>query len=257
MKKFFWKIKLLFKTILLLKNWYEFVSIYFGLANQPYLILNVRDGYKIKIRTKSTDIHVFTEIWLDNIYLKKFNLNSSSTIIDIGAHIGLFSIFASRKFKNSKIYSVEPNSENFDLFKENIRMNKIQNIKPFNFAVSSKNGSISFYINEKDSASHSIFKNKGKLVNVKSCTLEKIIIDNKISTCDLLKMDCEGAEYDILLNTPNEILSRVNKIALEYEKIENVNYSEEDIITKLKKCGFQIIKFEPRNDYGYIFAEKV
>lgn len=257
MKKLFWKTKLLFRAMFLLKNWYDFIFVYYGLVNKKQVILKTRDGSSLNIRTKSSDIHVFAEIWLDNVYLRKFNLNDDSIVIDIGAHIGLFSLFIYRKLKNVRIFSFEPNLENYNLMVENIKKNNAKKLSTFNMAVSSKIGSILFFINEKDPAGHSIFKKSTSSVNVTSVTLEKIINDNKISSCELLKLDCEGAEYDIIMNTPQEILVKINKISLEYEKIPQINYSVEDIISKLKSCGFQVIKSEGTNGHGFLYAEKM
>ena len=254
---FFKKIKYLFRAIFLLKNWYDFILVYYRLNNKKYVDLNTRNNSSLKIRTQSSDIHVFAEIWLDNVYLQKFNLNENSTVIDIGAHIGLFSLFISKKLKNAKIYSYEPNLENHNLMIENIKKNCAQNISAFNVAVSSQLGSTLLYLDEKDSAAHSVFKKTALSVNVNSVTLEKIIKDNKISSCELLKLDCEGAEYEILMKTPKEILTKINKISLEYEKIPEITYSIEDIISKLRSCGFRVTINETESDRGFLYAQKM
>lgn len=70
LKKLFWKLELLLRAIFVLTNWYMYIVVYFRLTKKPEVILKTRNGFSLKIRTnvKSTDIHVFTEIWLEKEY---------------------------------------------------------------------------------------------------------------------------------------------------------------------------------------------
>ena len=71
--------------------------------------------------------------------------NEERLILDIGAQSGIFSIYALYRNNNAKIYSFEPDPENFIQLKENIKENKLdKNIYPINKAVSGKNGKISY-----------------------------------------------------------------------------------------------------------------
>jgi len=242
MKKLIWKISILFKAIKILKNWPVFVLIYFRIITKPDVFLKTRDGIILKIRNipKSTDIHIFTEIWLENVYLKNFKIDENSTVIDIGSHIGLFSIYVAQKLKNCKILCFEPNLENYNMLKENIEMNSIKNISTFNNAVSSKSGNIKFYNSEKNFAANSIYEKVGEEILVQSTTLEDIIQKNNIQKCNLIKMDCEGAEYDILMHTSEKILEKIDNITLEYEEQGKFEYTSDELISKLRSCGFII-----------------
>ena len=257
MKKLIWKMGILFKAIKILKNWPVFVLIYFRIIKKPSVFFKTRDGCILKIRNvpKSTDIHVFTQIWLENVYLKNFNINENATVIDIGSHIGLFSIYVAQKLKNCKIFCFEPNLENYNVLMENIEINSIKNISTFNNAVSSKSGIIKFYNSQKDFAANSMYEKVGEEIQVQSITLENIIEKNKIKKCNLLKMDCEGAEYDILMNIPEKILEKIDNITLETKGKGEFEYTSDDLILKLKSSGF-LINTKKLEDDLFLYSTK-
>ena len=241
MEKIGYKLKILLESIKLLKNWYLFPLVYFNVIKKDHVIFKTRDGFQIKIRTKSSDIQIFTEIWLEKKY--PVNLNSDrGVVIDIGSHIGVFFLYCVHKFKNCKIYGFEADQENFNISEYNIKINHLTCINCKNLAVSSKLGYIKFYKNE-DFSSHSMITPTSDFENIKSTNLNEIFDENKIEQCDLLKLDCEGAEYEILLNTSNEVYKKINQIFLEYH-IDNNEGLLEKLITKLKENDFYIKKIK-------------
>ncbi len=123
-----------------------------------------------------------------------------------------------------------------------------------NLAVSSKSGYIKFYKNN-DFSSHSMFTQTNNFENIKSTNLKEIFEENKIEQCNLLKLDCEGAEYEILLNVSKEEYKKINQIFLEYHIDNNENLLKE-LITKLKENNFRIKNSKNTECLGYIFAEK-
>ena len=242
-----------------LKNWQIYPMVYFKLVRNPYVFFITKNDLKLKIRTgrKSSDIHVFSEIWLDDVYLKNFKLRQKGIIIDVGSHIGLFSLLCSQKYPQSKIYSFEPEIENFKIQQNNIQINRIHNIFPNNFAVSNVSGNIEFYLNEDDYAGHSLIKNNGKKIIVKSVTLEDVFKENEIENCELLKLDCEGTEYDIIMNLNENFLNRIKNICIEYENLENVDYALSDLIEKLQSNRFLVKLHKITNNNGYLYAKKL
>jgi len=163
------------------------------------------------------------ETWYLSEYLRELKfLEEVSVVVDIGAHIGTFSIFAATRFKEAKVYAFEPEPSNFKLLKENIQINKLEErITPFNLAVGGGTGKqIELHYHPTSLASSSTVysmrtEETASAVKVNSISLKDIFQENKLSHCDLLKMDCEGAEYEILFSTPQRVLNKIKSISLE------------------------------------------
>jgi hypothetical protein len=108
------KLSIFLKIIQVVKNWQIVLLVYFGLYKKEFFYLNLKNGLKIKLRTKSTDLQAFANVWILKEYeVKGFEILQNEIIIDIGGHIGLFSLYASLKNPDGKIISIEPHPQNF------------------------------------------------------------------------------------------------------------------------------------------------
>ncbi|MBM3231769.1 FkbM family methyltransferase [Candidatus Pacearchaeota archaeon] len=218
------------------------------------------DGNKFFIDSRSDDRFILNEIYVHNIYTNGiFKIRETDTIVDIGAHIGIFSMYAAKKAKNGLVFSYEPAPKNFSLLKKHTEINNIKNIKIFNLAVDNKKELKKFYVARSDrhSGRHSFYKPEeiSDEIIVKSTTLASILKDNGIKKINLLKFDCEGAEYRILLNCKKETLDKIDRITMEYHNLDqkrNVSVLSEF----LEKNGFKT--FKPKQVYptGMFFAIK-
>ncbi|MBU2477194.1 FkbM family methyltransferase [Candidatus Micrarchaeota archaeon] len=215
---------------------------------------------------------MFVETVLEDQYrLKNTSLHEDSVIIDLGAQIGLFSVYASNKAK--KIFAFEPVSENYDLLVKNIKLNKLENkIMHFNLAVSDKKGKEKIFLSQNHSGGHSIYGfeefdekksspinqfikskgfNKEKFIEVSSITLEEIFRINKIKHCDLLKMDIEGAEYKVLYNLPDYCFEKIQRIAMECHDLDEKKKNSGYVKKFLQSKGFKV-----ELNYAMLYAQK-
>ena len=238
----------------------------FWTTDNPETVVSL-NGISVAIRTKtffskSADISMAYEcIVRDDYQLYYLNIGDKSSIIDIGAHIGSFSLAAAKRFPDSRILSFEPSPSNYKLLRKNIYLNKLSNIKPFNNAVSSKDGEISFYIDPINSAANSIYNSKGMEVKVPSTTLKRIFDENGIKKCPFMKVDCEGAEYDILLNAQDEILEKIEIVAIEYHSpkhfgIKNKDYNVQNLVKRLELAGFRCSLRKMKHYQGVLVARR-
>ena len=253
---FLTKLNIFLKSIKLFKNWYVYPLVYFKLTKKDHVIFQTKTGLKIKIRVNSTDLMALTHVWMIQEYSNSdFEINDSDIVIDVGAHIGLFALFASQSCKRGKIFCFEPIKENYELLVENINSNKIKNIIPFNFAVSNTSDSVKIFLND-DYSGHSMFLETNNFVIVKSKPLLDIFIENNIQECNFLKLDCEGAEYDIINSLSPEFLNKIKKYAIEYHLADTHPELLQQLIMKLKKLSF-IVNTRPLfPDIGFLFAIK-
>lgn len=221
-----------------MKNWLSFLLNNIGLKEtaERYAF---RNGVVLQTSSgvDASTIHV--------VFFKKDYgaIPSNSTIIDIGANIGTYSVFAASSFRNNVIYAYEPMPDNYSLLKENIKDNAMQDqVHTFNKGVAGENGVEKLYIAD-GSPYHSIFPSKddNQYFEMSCCTLKDIFIENHIDRCDLLKIDCEGAEFEIFYNTPKKYLEKINSIRMEYHNRNNENYNIESLKTFLKEHGFKMV----------------
>lgn len=218
-----------------IKNWVPFLFCYAGLkqAGTKYYFRN-----NITIQTSSgVDASTVLVVFIRKDY---GDVPENSTIIDIGANIGAYSIFAANTSLKTKIYAFEPVPDNYKLLKENIAVNHLhERIIPYNLGVAGKKGKQKLFL-AGDSPYHSIYGNPENQasIDMDCCSLEDIFIENKIKQCNLLKIDCEGAEYDIFYNTSEECLGKIDKIRMEYHNRDIKDYNIESLTKFLSKHHF-------------------
>mgnify|MGYP001608676553 FL=1 len=250
------KIKILIKATNVFKNWYLYPLVYFSIIKRDYIIFETYSGLKIKLRTRSTDLMALTNVWLVEEYSgSNFRINANDVIIDIGAHVGLFTLYASQYCKNGTIFCFEPVDENYDILVDNITQNNLKNVKPFKSAVSKSESTITIYRN-KDEAGHSMFSFTSHALKVDSISLKKIIDENSVNQCNLIKIDCEGAEYEIIESLPLEYFKKISKLIIEYHFADSKPKLVNDLKTKLMTASFKISTVSHSSDMGLLYAIK-
>jgi FkbM family methyltransferase len=235
----------------LYKNWYLRILNHRLLLKKEKIQMNLRNGIKFKIVSNSNDDGMLEEIWINNVYTpNKFVIHENDVIVDIGAQKGFFSIFAGIN-NNVKVYSFEPEPLNFSFLQENVKLNGLEkNIFIFNLAVAKNSGKKRLFIDESNTGGHSMFTKTGNFLNVNCITLPEIMESHKLNKINLLKMDCEGAEYEILFNTEEKFFKKIDKIVMEAHEFDN--HRIVDIEKFLIKLEYIVNKSGP-----YLYARRV
>lgn len=169
------------------------------------------DGHLFNFRKNKVDLPVIHEVIHDDCYSRFLNLTKQDIWLDIGGHIGTFSIDIAEKV--DEVYTFEPEKENFSFLIKNIEENKISNIRAINMAVVGNNDKERKFIldNVGNTGGHSfIAAEKSSKITVQCENINTILETFKI---DKVKMDCEGAEYEILKVMD---FSNIKELALEY-----------------------------------------
>jgi len=250
------KFSFLTKSIKLVKNWNVLIQLYYQKVNQAFTTINLRNGLKVKLRSRTTDIQAFANVWLAEEYKQKgFEIQKDDIIIDIGAHIGLFALYVSQFCSKGKIFCFEPVSENFQLLLENIQINDLKNVNAFNLAVLESEKDVKIHLNE-DKSAHSFYETNLNFENVKSISLKKILDSNDISICNLLKLDCEGSEYKILEALPDQYFNNIEKICLEYHIFDKNLTDLNKLKTRLGNLNYSIEVRLTSEKLGLLFMRK-
>jgi FkbM family methyltransferase len=162
---------------------------------------------------------IMTEV-IESYKFNRLKLKPNDVVIDIGAHIGIICLYLAKRYPAITIYAFEPVPENFEMLNHNIEANGITNVIAINRAVTGDGRRlelrVDFGTNSGGGSAYVSEKAQGKTVEAESVTLSQIFNDYRLDRCRLLKIDSEGAEYEILFNTPPNILSRVDIIQGEF-----------------------------------------
>lgn len=191
------------------------------------------------------DLSIIEEVYSDNFYnLKKLNIKPK-TIIDIGAQIGSFSIFASEIFHDYKprIIAFEPIESNYELLLKNADQNHDLNIFPIKKAIAGTYGFSKIYVNPGNYGGHSIYNDfSNEYEVVESTTLSKVITDFELTYIDILKIDCEGSEFEILKSLSNIDFKKIGCILIEIHETTNskIQFCAKDILDILSSNNFEI-----------------
>lgn len=206
----------------------------------------IRSG-KYKFRLRLYDFLTFKAIIKDNVY-DFFNIGKNAVVIDVGAHVGFFTILVAKKAK--QVIAVEPEISNYSLLKENSDLNNLKNVKALNAALTDKNSTQRLYLTRLKSVGHSLEKNFGwKYETVKTLTLDKLVEKIGLKKIDLIKIDTEGAEVKILQGGTKTLKKYKPKLIIEMQSQKNTN----DAIDILKSLNYDL-EVKIIGGYNHIFA---
>jgi FkbM family methyltransferase len=170
--------------------------------------------------SNSKEYHILKkEIWGEDIYYFE-SKNPSPFIIDVGSHIGLSLLYFKSIFPNARILSFEPNPYTFEILRENVESNNLQNIESRNIGIWKEDSKKILYIDSTENQWHSnssllpnswTGKEQTKGIEIQCERLSKYILGN----VDMLKIDIEGMELTVVKEIESK-LHLVQNIAIEY-----------------------------------------
>jgi FkbM family methyltransferase len=219
-------------------------------ATENHLLMS---GSQLTIKcraSKGYDLWHLSEIFVAKEY---YGCLSDRTVLDVGMSNGDSSIFfASQGCK--LVIGLEPLAESFELAKYNIEINNLQEkIIPLMEALASSEKQALFSDQENlpntahvlDTGSRELY---GSNTFVQTTCIESVCRKFNLAQIDVLKMDCEGCEYDVIMNTPS-IINLVNEIILEFHGRAG------PLKQMLEKNGFIVIADESKTS-GYLKAKR-
>ncbi len=207
---------------------------------------------------RNLDFKVINETWQENVYrIHQDQFSGEGVFVDIGANIGAVSIFVDsfnndRGYNNIiKVYAVEPEPNNLLLLNQNIQNNPVKNITIVDNAVWHQQEMVSIS-NRGGNSSIVNLENENK-TEVLAITMESLFSKYNIKEVDVMKIDIEGAEFDLIINTPAETLAKINRLVLEFDKSFDGSFGK--MVEKLaKQFGIEILGSPERG--GYIYANR-
>jgi FkbM family methyltransferase len=223
-------------------QWPSVSAAYLGFSHPNYpFTLQLRHEKPIPIE-ELTDLKAFWQIYLRRIYRVDAK---DRIIVDLGANVGIFTLYAARCAAHAKIFAVEPFPSTFLRLVVIVCGHALEDrVTCLNAAAAGTNGlrtmsEVPVPSQRRTLASTSSAASMNPGTQVTGKTLEAILDENKLQQVDLLKVDIEGSEYEVFLSSSQNVLARVSRIAMEYHG-DCAPYSKRQLFDHLRSAGFTV-----------------
>jgi len=193
-----------------------------------------------------------SEIFNRNIYmLPEWRLEPTDVVIDVGANKGLCTLWAAPQVPRGRVISLEP-APIFDVLATNVERNRLTNVTALNIAAGAADGQLDLiaYGHGVDGISHGadlklptvvsllVSRAKSQQITIGTVSIGQILQKYEIDRVKLLKIDCEGGEYDIFSAMSADDWSRIQFVALEFHRFSK-SRTESWLLEQLHIHGFQ------------------
>jgi FkbM family methyltransferase len=225
-------------------DWPRFMFHYsLGLVpSSPYVF---RSGARLQIG-RGVDHAPIIEIFVRHDYGP---VPDGATVIDLGANIGAFAIYAATTARDAIVYAYEPMAEFFRLLQHNVGLNGLASrVTCVNAAAAAGQASRALIVEPEGRlfpalAEPGLVGDPGALVPC--TTLANVITTHGLDRVDLLKIDCEGAEYEILFGTPRAVFDSIGEIRMECHDLGVPGRNKAELRQFLESLDFTIVHDTP------------
>jgi FkbM family methyltransferase len=232
-----------------------FVSYYFGrrAVLQRFapgiLLIDVPQWGKIPLRTNGEDHSLLKQIFVDQVY--RVPMINVRHIVDLGANIGVATVFLSRLFPDAEIACVEPSPQNTPLLEQTITLNGIR-ARVFETAIGPRDGLVDLFLSSTPDCTSAVHAdNSFAVTRVPQITMPHVMREMGWDGIDVLKIDIEGSER-YLLTENQDWLGRVKMVVGESHL--HVDYSYAQLQRDLGERGFALeTVIAETNSYGATF----
>jgi len=238
------------------RQWRSVILAYlgFGELHYPYA-LRLRSGETLTLQEHS-DLVIFWLVFVRGHYPVR---RGDRVILDIGANIGLFTIYAARQAPSSRVIAVEPFPDTCERLHRHIDENNVSNrVIVLNCAVAAERGrgamdsagGIPSQYRRIDSADTAMLNAKHRgvaaLENLHDVEVEQKTLSDILEMLggdvDLLKMNIHGSEYSVLMSTPGKALQRLHRLAVQYHEFPAAAHvGKSQLFSYLGGSGFQLL----------------
>jgi len=220
--------------------------VFFGTTYTKFPAGIIMNGRKIILSTPGDGGYLkdLINILLDDEYGLSKIKNAPLTIVDIGANIGLSSLYARSLFSNAVIHSYEPNPDVIEFTRKNLLQS---NVLVFQEGVSNTSCLAEIILDKESRQARVAACESG---NIKLVSF-RTVLERIGGHIDLLKIDCEGSEWEILSNA--EDFKNVKLIRMEYHFVKG--YNDAHLKKLLSALDFDIEGISPNNGFGIVWLK--
>lgn len=202
---------------------------------------------------------ILADVFINRVYFPaNFIVGPNDVVVDIGAHRGGFTSYAALHTSNT-VLAFEPDPTNFSRLEEHVKRNNLRNIIAHNVAIGGETGKSKLYIST-SSSRHSLYSDHGVTDDIiLQADVNVISLDEclrNLELVSLLKMDCEGAEFEILMHAEDKTLNKIQKLVMEtHDPLDSQKLAK--LCGRIKACFPNIKTVDQQKDnLGYLYAWK-
>lgn len=248
-----------------------------GLPRDPLYALVARLGHLTHVRTliriEGTKLEaplgeplrsMLDEVWVRRCYASSEAVfETGQTIVDIGANVGVFTVWAATRTPGLRVIALEPSSRACAFLRRNVEHNGLRNVTIVQAACGGEQREAVLYARG-PGVMNTLYRQDllGRRFraaeHVPVLTLDGVFERFAVRSCALLKLDCEGAEYEVLLNATTDTLRKVDRISLEYHLGMN-EHTPDELVDRLQALGFRTELTSPTAadpECGYLLATR-
>ncbi|MDP6409940.1 MAG: FkbM family methyltransferase [Planctomycetota bacterium] len=213
-----------------------------GLRSYRETEISLEDGLRLFARAGTHDEVVKREIWDERIYpIDEVELAAGDSVVDVGAQIGAFSLLASRM--PVTVFAYEPSPMNYALLERNVAANGLEDrVHAFPLAVQ-RPGVRELLLSQSytNTGGHTSMCDLGPCRRVEAVSLDVVLARHGLDRCQVVKIDTEGAEYDIVYGCPPATLDAIENLFAEVHEhplLDDCRRSDEPPYTREGMRGF-------------------
>ena len=222
------------------------------LKNQEDTQLKTRhfDSFTLHYIRPYEVLKTYQEIFVEEIY--KFETNKTHPVIlDCGANIGISTIYFKTIYPNAIVHAFEPDANLFEILSNNIHTNGFKQVELHQAAIWTEHTTLSFD-NKGSEASH--IDNTGQSANKVEAIKLSTILSN-LDAVDFLKMDIEGAEYEVVKDCA-PYLHKIENFFLEYHGKASDTQKLNELLKLVENAGFKVYIKMAADNLKHPFAQK-
>jgi FkbM family methyltransferase len=229
------------------------------------LVLPLPNGLKLQLDSpeqRACAKYIAREIFRWQVYHRVgFELRPTDTVVDVGANVGVFCLWAAPQVSHGRVICIEPTPA-IDALRQSLGINDLTNVTVVQAAVSDCRQPVElvFYPGF-NGCSHSVaftpsavgqFMMKWLLpkqptptrITAEGKPLAEILAEHDVDKVDFLKVDCEGGEYVLFDSMSDDMLGRISRIAMEFHHF-SPEHDVKRIMQRLQTAGFEVQLVQP------------
>jgi len=238
------------KKVIIIDKSGEIIDVQELTLEEEYCQSEFIGNLKILIRPKTTDVVSVMEVFKDEVY-KKLKITDNDIVLDLGANIGAFSLYANSKHSPQKTYSYEVEPSNFEMLRKNVGNNVLADkINYFNLGVVADNiEKRDLFLDTNCTGCHTMLPSLQKQKILVQCVNIQDVIEKHNPT--VVKMDIEGSEYECLKSIKS--FKNIRELMLEFHSellVDEENNEKLNEVIDILKKSFSVVEDLSPTQFG-------